>query len=114
MSSTIHPNKKYLTLFYDKCETLIENFTDEEIGKIIKAAIAYDMNGIESEFDDRALKVQFSAIRKDIDLTTEKANKRSESNRANINKRYVRDKSENMTDAEMDAEIEAMFPRQRK
>lgn len=100
-----HPNKKYIAIFYDKCETLFEDFTNEEAGQIIKAAIAYDIGGHVPEFEDRAMRVYFAGIKKDIDLTTDKANKRSETNRQNVKNRWKDKPAEEMTEEEIDNDI---------
>ena len=106
----IHGNKKYLALFYDKCELLIEEqFTPAEIGEIVIAAIKYELYEEDTHFEDRYLRMAYKGIRTDIDISTAKADKRSISNRKNAAKRW--DKSQNMTSEEMDAEINAMFPR---
>lgn len=116
-----HPNKKFIAIFYDKCQTLIDDFTDEEVGQLIKAAIAYDIGGESPDFSDRAMRVHFAAIKKDIDLTTQKADKLSVANRNNVNKRWQEKNSEKkrwqdkssdeMTLEEMDADIDMRFPR---
>lgn len=112
--SFIHTNKKYLALMYDKCESLDDEFTDEEIGRIIRASIRYELWGEQPEEMERALSVQFRGISKDIDVMTDKANVYSEAQRQKALAKYAkRDKSAGMTDAEMDAEIDAMFPRRK-
>lgn len=105
----IHSNKKYMALFYDKCRTLDEEFEDAEIGAIIRASIRYELYGDKPNLSDRALAIQCRAICDSIDVMTQRANRTSELNRAKAMKRY--DKSFGMTEAEMDAEIDSMFPR---
>lgn len=105
----IHSNKKYMALFYDKCRTLDEEFEDAEIGAIIRASIRYELYGDRPELSDRALAIQCRAICDSIDVMTQRANKLSDINRDKALKRH--DKSFGMTEAEIDAEIDAMFPR---
>lgn len=108
-----HGNKQFIPLFYDKCKLLDEQYTDSEIGQIVRAAIRYDLRNEIPSFDDRAILVAFSTIQMDIDLATEKANKKSEIYRRNAQSRN-RDKSQGMTLEEMDAEIDNTFPRSKK
>lgn len=108
----IHSNKKYMALFYDKCRTLDEEFEDAEIGAIIRASIRYELYGDKPELSDRALAIQCRAICDSIDVMTQRANNISKINREKALKRY--DKSFGMTEAEIDAEIDAMFPRRNK
>lgn len=83
MIERIHKNKKYLSLFYDKCDTLIENYSDEEIGAIMRAAITYELTGEKKAMSERVLQVTVNSIFNDIDLSTANADKKSETNSRN-------------------------------
>lgn len=111
MKDRLHPNKKYLALFYDRCETLISEFEDEEIGAIVKCAINYELYGEKPTLTDRTLSVMCRTLYTDIDIMTQKANERSETNRKSALGRWSKDKSEGMTEAEIDAEVDSMFPK---
>lgn len=111
MKRRIHSNKKYLALFYDKCEMLMSQFNDAEIGEILKGAIKYELYGEKPELEDRALSVMCSALCVDVDIMTQKANEKSKSGRDSAYARWGKiDKSAGMTEAEMDAEIDEAFP----
>ena len=108
-----HNNKKYLALFYDKCRQLTEeDFSPAEIGEIITAAIKYELYGEDTTLSDRSMRLVYKNIKTDIDISTEKANKRSAAGQRNASIRW--DKSQNMTLEEMDAEIDEKFPRRYK
>lgn len=113
MSDRIHRNKKYMAIFYDRCEQLDRSFTDAEIGEIVRGAIRYELKGEKPEIADRALSVMCSTLCADIDIMTAKADKWSatQSKRVKEGRWGKRDKSEGMTLDEMDAEIDSMFPR---
>lgn len=108
----IHRNKKFLSLFYDTAELLIENFNDEELGEIIRAAIVYEFTGEKTELSDRVLQVQLSNICKEIDLSTKAADERSQKQRKKIQDYWDKQKKEKteMTQAEIDADIDQRFP----
>lgn len=122
MKEPIHKNKKFLSLFYDKCENLVDNFTDEEIGKIVRAAITYEFTGEKPEIDDRLILVTVNPIYNDIDMSSAAADKNSkrQSERARLRGKkkkglyganIVSDKDpEDMTQEEMDDEIDRLFP----
>lgn len=122
MKEPIHKNKKFLSLFYDKCENLVKNFSDEEIGAILRAAITYELTGEKPEIEDRLILVTVNPIYNDIDMSTEAADKNSkrQSDRAKgkgkkkrglYGANIVSDRDpEEMTEAEIDDEIDRLFP----
>lgn len=113
MGERIHKNKKFLSLFYDSAESLIDNFNDSELGEIMRAAIEYEFTGEKKQLSDRALQIQLNSICKEIDLSTAKAdeNSKKQSDRAKGRwSKQQKDVSE-MTPEEMDADIEEMFNR---
>ena len=121
MIEPVHKNKKFLSLFYDKCRNLIENFNDEEIGQIIRAAITYELTGSKPEISDRLILVTVNPIYHDIDMSTEAADKNSkrQSDRARKPRKksglygagLVSDKdADDMTQQEIDDEIDMLFP----
>lgn len=83
MTEPIHKNKKFMSLFYDKCRTLVDNFSDEEIGQIMRAAIHYELTGEKPDINDRLIQVTVTGLYTDIDLSTAAADKRSKINREN-------------------------------
>lgn len=121
MIEPIHKNKKWLSLFYDKCINLIENFSDEEIGAIMRSAITYELTGEKADIQDRLITVTVNPIYNDIDMSTRLAdeNSRRQSERAKKPRKkkgvygaeMVSDKdAEDMTQAEIDAEVDRLFP----
>ncbi len=61
----------------------LEDFSDEEVGKIFRAILIYTNETEEPEFDDRAMKVVFRHIKKYIDSANENYDKKVQANRVN-------------------------------
>ena len=61
----------------------LEDFSDEEVGKIFRAILIYTNETEEPEFDDRAMKVVFRHIKKYIDIANENYDKKVQANRVN-------------------------------
>ena len=61
----------------------LEDFSDEEVGKIFRAILIYTNEAEEPEFDDRAMKVVFRHIKKYIDSANENYDKKVQANRVN-------------------------------
>ena len=59
-------SKKGVVMYYDILEQL-EDFTDEQFGKITRAIINYDKTGEIPEFDDSSLKVAFKILKPTLD-----------------------------------------------
>ncbi len=59
-------SKKGVVMYYDILEQL-EDFTDEQFGKITRAIIKYDKTGEVPEFDDPSLKVVFKFMKPTLD-----------------------------------------------
>jgi hypothetical protein len=90
--------------------------SDEQAGQIIKAAAAYEIHGFDGkkpETGDLAVDMIITDICGDIDRNREYRKRRSRAGRAGAVGRWG-DKSREMTEEEMDAEIDDMFPRLNK
>lgn len=61
----------------------LEDFSDDEVGKIFRAILIYTNETEELEFDDRAMKVVFRHIKKYIDSANENYDKKVQANRVN-------------------------------
>ena len=61
----------------------LEDFSDEEVGKIFRAILIYTNETEEPDFDDRAMKVVFRHIKKYIDIANENYDKKVQANRVN-------------------------------
>lgn len=59
-------SKKGVVMYYDILEQL-EDFTDEQFGKITRGIINYDKTGEIPEFDDSSLKVAFKILKPTLD-----------------------------------------------
>ncbi len=61
----------------------LEDFSDDEVGKIFRAVLNYTNEAEEPSFEDRALKVVFRHIKKYIDSANENYSKKVQANRLN-------------------------------
>ena len=61
----------------------LEDFSDDEVGKIFRAILIYTNGTEEPEFDDRAMKVVFRHIKKYIHSANENYDKKVQANRVN-------------------------------
>lgn len=59
-------SKKGVVMYYDILDQL-EDFTDEQFGKITRAIIKYDKTGQITEFDDLSMKVAFKMLKPILD-----------------------------------------------
>ena len=61
----------------------LEDFSDDEVGRIFRAILIYTNETEEPDFDDRAMKVVFRHIKKYIDSANENYDKKVQANRVN-------------------------------
>ena len=80
-------NKKGVVMYYDLLEQL-KDFTDEQFGKITRAMIKYDIDGIEPQFNDIQIKLAFNILKPTIDRNKQEYQEKCDKNRENINKRW--------------------------
>lgn len=79
---TITAEKKSLLLYYDYQQHF--NFlTDEQTGKIIKAMLDYEINGVFPEFDEPIMQMTFSFIKSNLDRDMQKYLEKCEKNTEN-------------------------------
>lgn len=83
-------NKKGVVMYYDILEQL-EDFTDEQFGKITRAIIKYDQTGETTEFDDPILKMAFKILKPTLDRNKKEYEEKCEKNRQNVLKRWGKD-----------------------
>lgn len=69
-------------------ERMLEDFTVEEAGKILKGLLAYANRGEEFETEDRAMRCLFKTIQANIDRNYEKYEAKCERNRQIAQKRW--------------------------
>lgn len=69
-------------------ERMLEDFTNEEAGKILKGLLAYANRGEEFETEDRAMRCLFKTIQANIDRNYEKYEAKCERNRQIAQKRW--------------------------
>lgn len=63
--------KKSLLLYYDY-KAHFDFLTDEQLGRIVRSMLEYEIDGISPEFDEPILKMTFSFIRSNLDRDKEK------------------------------------------
>lgn len=81
--------KNSFVVYYEIIEQL-EDFTDEQVGKIFRAMVDYDRNGTIPNFTG-TMKLAFKFIKQNLDINKEKYKNICERNRANIRKRWEED-----------------------
>ena len=74
--------KKSLLLYYDY-KSHFDFLTDEQVGKIIKAMLSYEIDGVFPEFDEPILKMTFSFIKSNLDRDKQKYLEKCEKNTEN-------------------------------
>ena len=79
--------KKGVIMYYDLLEQL-QDFTDEQFGKITRAMIKYDRDGIEPQFNDIQIRLAFNILKPTIDRNKQEYQEKCDKNRENINKRW--------------------------
>ena len=60
--------KPGMMIYFDLWLSLFDDYSPEEIGLLLQAAIAYATTGEITEFEDRAMKTAFRAVRRNVDL----------------------------------------------
>ena len=84
--------KRSMIVYYEILEQL-EDFTDEQVGKMFRAMVEYDKNGVEPNFSGE-MKVAFKFIKLSIDKNKEEYTKKCDKNRENVMKRWNKDTNE--------------------
>lgn len=79
--------KNGVIMYYDLLEQL-NDFTDEQFGKLTRALLKYDKDGIMPEFNDVQLKLAFQMLKPSIDRNKEDYLSKCEKNRENVLKRW--------------------------
>ena len=79
--------KKSVLLYHDLL-TQLEDFTDEQFGKVVRAVIKYDKDSVLPDFKDSTLSIAFKMLKPSIDRNKEEYEAKCETNRKNIQKRW--------------------------
>lgn len=74
--------KKSLLLYYDY-QQHFDFLTDEQVGKIIKSMLSYEIDGVFPEFDEPIMKMTFSFIKSNLDRDKQKFFEKCEKNTEN-------------------------------
>jgi len=77
-------------MYYDILEQL-EDFSDEQFGKITRALIKYDKTGQIPEFDDLSMKIAFKMLKPILDRNKQEFEQMCEKNRQNVLKRWQKE-----------------------
>ncbi|MBR6052015.1 MAG: conserved phage C-terminal domain-containing protein [Clostridia bacterium] len=80
-------------LVFGDIEETLDELTDDQVGVLFRAMVAYHNNGVKPEFDDLALKYAFIPIRQQMDRGDEAYRAKCEKNRQNALKRSDRERS---------------------
>lgn len=95
--------KKSLLLYYDY-KSHFDFLTDEQVGKIVRAMLEYEVDGIFPEFSEPIMKMTFSFIRSNLDRDREKWVKMCKTNKENGKRggRPRKDQSDEQNDEQTD------------
>lgn len=74
--------KKSLLLYYDY-KSHFDFLTDEQLGRLIRSMLEYEVDGVLPEFDEPILKMTFSFIRSNLDRDKQKWVKMCKTNKEN-------------------------------
>lgn len=74
--------KKSLLLYYDY-KSHFDFLTDEQLGRLIRSMLEYEVDGVLPEFDETILKMTFSFIKSNLDRDREKWVKMCKTNKEN-------------------------------
>lgn len=74
--------KKSLLLYYDY-KSHFDFLTDEQLGRIVRSMLEYEIDGVSPEFDEPILKMTFSFIRSNLDRDKQKYLEKCEKNTEN-------------------------------
>lgn len=77
--------KKSLLLYYDY-KSHFDFLTDEQLGRLIRSMLEYEVDGVLPEFDETIMKMTFSFIRSNLDRDREKWVKMCKTNKENGDK----------------------------
>ena len=78
-------DKVYLPFYYSWLE-ITEGMSDEDFGKLVRAILLFSQSGRETEFVNDTLRISYNFI---VDIII-RAQKKSETNRQNVNKRWAK------------------------
>lgn len=106
--------KTYMSIDFDLLEPLFDSLNESQIKDVLYAVTYYDIFGEPLDIEDINIKFACNTLYRNIDKYTQKAIKSSEAGKKAALKRWSKDKSFFMSDAEMDADIDAQFPRTKK
>lgn len=81
-------NSRQAFLIMASQEEIIEDLTDEELGKIFRSIFKYERTKEVPKFNDRYLNSVFKSFKTQLDFSEENYNKICEKNKQNINKRW--------------------------
>lgn len=74
--------KKSLLLYYDY-KSHFDFLTDEQLGRIVRSMLEYEIDGVLPEFDEPILKMTFSFIKSNLDRDKQKYLEKCEKNTEN-------------------------------
>ncbi len=81
----ITAEKKSLLLYYDY-KSHFDFLTDEQVGKIVRAMLEYEVDGVLPEFDETIMKMTFSFVKSNLDRDRKKWVKMCKTNKENGSK----------------------------
>lgn len=81
--------KKSMVIYHDWIE-LFEDFNDEEVGQLLLALLRFDIDGTESKFSDKAMRITYKQLKATVKRDRETYTEKCEKNRERINNYWSR------------------------
>lgn len=91
---------KKQAIIYGEIEEMLADFTDEEIGQVFRAVLAYVNRHEEPSITDRAVRTLFRTIQGNIDRNYQAYEKRCQRNRENVQRRWNKQQEGNTDENE--------------
>lgn len=90
--------KDSMLIFHVNAKNMAEELNDEELGKVFRALIQFELDGLETEFEDRLLSCIYRLNRDTLSRNRKKYIQRCERNRENAKRRWEKENSVEMPD----------------
>lgn len=100
--------KDSMLIFHVNAKNMAEELNDEELGKVFRALIQFELDGLETEFEDRVLSCIYKLNRDTLKRNRKKYEAKCQRNRENINKRWAKEKSVETPD-EVKAQVRKLY-----
>lgn len=88
--------KDSMLIFHVNAKNMAEELSDEELGKVFRALIRFELDGLDTEFEDRILNCIYRLNRDTLNRNRRKYIQKCERNRENAKRRWEKENSVEM------------------